>query len=572
MVKRSFIRRIILYLAILILLLVCVLVAYAGSSYSILLGEIRQEANNFLQVYGGELKNRVTGMDTLLQDLLLQNFSELQLLKSANESKRFYASQDIHNYLRDVMQNDPGVNCLVVVDRSYGLCVDAEISAINYRKREALRAYTIQYAEKGSTGSTWTFVTLDGTTYLSKLHVYNGRAAAVYTSASDFLATIPRADYGDQTFILTDGSGIIVDFLGDGISRNDIGRSVRELRAAGAAQAVYAVSDGQILLHSRIDNVNMWKQVRIGMVVALAVILVTILFGALLVRYTQREMIRPMNRMAADMRRIDGGEHTLRIQGEYGTQEFTQLKDTFNSLMDEIVSLRIKAYEKLVELKDMELKCIRLQIRPHFFLNAITTITSLASQGKDRQIKAYVDSLSRNIRYMFKSGLHTIAAGEEIRHVENYIAMQECRYPGCIFHYIELPRELEQWRIPQMLIQTFIENEFKYAVSMDVVLTILIHISKREFDGQEMLYIRIEDDGKGYPEEVLRYMNGQAPYPENTGSRIGLWNVKRMMALMYERNDLIELGNIEPHGCVNRIRVPGKPVHELVENTAAETL
>jgi sensor histidine kinase YesM len=269
--------------------------------------------------------------------------------------------------------------------------------------------------------------------------------------------------------------------------------------------------------------------------------------------------------MAAGMNRIDQGEFKHRIVEKYGTREFTHLKDTFNALMDEIVNLKIQAYEKMIELKDAELKIIRLQLRPHFFLNSITTIMSLSTKGKNKQIREYVESLSKNIRYMFKTRMHTVSIREEILHVENYIEMQEFKYPKCIFHYVELPNELEEWQIPQMLIHTFIENEYKYAVSIDTPLTILIRVSKDVYQGEEMLLIEIEDDGMGYPLEVLAYMNGTGRRQENDGNRIGLWSIKNMMELMYERKELISLSNIEPHGCLNKIWVPARPVHESHE-------
>lgn len=93
----------------------------------------------------------------------------------------------------------------------------------------------------------------------------------------------------------------------------------------------------------------------------------------------------------------------------------------------------------------------RLQIRPHFFLNAMTTISSLSQREKNREIQRYIDALSKNIRYMFQSGLHTVTLGEEIRHIENYFEMQELNYPDCVFYYIDIPKELEMWKIPQML-------------------------------------------------------------------------------------------------------------------------
>ena len=73
--------------------------------------------------------------------------------------------------------------------------------------------------------------------------------------------------------------------------------------------------------------------------------------------------------MASVMNRIDQGEYNSRLEEEFGTREFMHLRDSFNTLMDEILVLKIQAYEKLIELKDAELKIIRLQIRPHFFLN-----------------------------------------------------------------------------------------------------------------------------------------------------------------------------------------------------------
>jgi len=102
------------------------------------------------------------------------------------------------------------------------------------------------------------------------------------------------------------------------------------------------------------------------------------------------------------------------------------------------------------------------------------------------------------------------------------------------------------------------------------VLTILIRISKKIYKDEEMLVIEIEDDGKGYPQDVIDYMNGSIEYDEDTGSRIGLWSVRNMLELMYERGDLLEIYNTEPHGGKSRIYIPEKPLHEIKENTPSK--
>lgn len=547
----------------LVVLLALVLVAYAVSSYSILREEIENSTENFLQVYGGELRSRVLQMDRLMQNLLVQKYSELQIIRGEEESKRVYAAIDIKSYLSDLLISDDTIGTIVAADARYDICVDASAASLTFWDRTAMRDYTKACARGEQSPTGWFFVTLNNQTYLSRTYVYNGRAVAAFTSTADVLATIPDGDYGEQTFVLTDAQSIVADMAGEALPMLERGEPMNIESSPRTLTVAYNVYEGQVYLHSVVQNLSVWRQARSSMAVALAMILFTIGFGFLLMRYVRKNMILPMHTITEGMQRIDKGEYELRIEGEFGTSEFTHLKDAFNKLMDEILHLKIQRYEKIIELKDMELKSIRLQIKPHFFLNAISTLSSMNSQGRGQQIKGYVDALSKNIRYMFKSGLHTVTVREEIRHIENYFDMQEFKYPNCAFHFVDLPPALEEWRIPQMLIQTFVENEFKYAVSVDAVLTVLIKVSLDQRGGQEMLLIEIEDDGKGYPRDVLRYMNGHGRPRTTDGSRVGLWSVKRMMSLMYERDDLLELKNIDPHGCLNRIWVPAEPVHEF---------
>jgi sensor histidine kinase YesM len=307
----------------------------------------------------------------------------------------------------------------------------------------------------------------------------------------------------------------------------------------------------------------MMGQIRLNMLLMLLIILISLAEAVWLIRYIRLEVILPMRDMKENMDRMQDGNYGLRITKEYHNSEFALLKGTFNQLMDEIVGLKIKSYEKKLELQEAELKSIRLQIRPHFFLNAMTTISSLSIQGKNGEIKRYIDALSKNIRYMFKSGLHTVPISEEIRHVENYFEMQELKYPGCVFYFIEMQPGVETWRIPQMLIHTIIENEYKYAVAWDGILTILIKAEKVILERKEFLSLEIEDDGRGYPQDVLEQFASEEIGPDEEGSRVGLWSVRRMIELMYEGEGSFQIENLVPKGAMNRFRIPSKAVQEF---------
>ena len=231
------------------------------------------------------------------------------------------------------------------------------------------------------------------------------------------------------------------------------------------------------------------------------------------INFLRREMLAPMGHMQRSMEQMQTGNREYRITKEFESNEFIVLKDAFNRLMDEIMKLKIQSYEKQIDLQETELKCIKLQIRPHFFLNAMTTISSLSQQGKN----------------------------------------------------IDINPEVREWKIPQMIIHTIIENEYKYAVNINQMLTILIKASKADVNGEEMLYVEVEDDGAGYPKEVLQFFENQENTISKTGERVGLKSVKRMMELMYEREGLFTISNIEPHGCKNTFRIPAHAVQEMKE-------
>ena len=157
---------------------------------------------------------------------------------------------------------------------------------------------------------------------------------------------------------------------------------------------------------------------------------------------------------------------------------------------------------------------------------------------------------------MFKGGLRLVLLKEETQHLENYFEMQQLRYPDCVFWYFDMEEAAMSWKIPQMLLHTFVENEYKYAVKIDSVLSILIQAKVLLKEGEEMLYIRVEDDGVGFPEQVMQYINFESEGPSREGHHVGLWNIKRTMEVLYQKKKLIHLSNLETGGCLIEIWIP----------------
>ncbi len=562
MKNKSFIQRTVIMLMLQLVLLVAILLVFLYSSYQTSVENMDQILNNFIQIYGNELENKIKNGNRLLERLVYKN-TEYNLLQSENESERYYASMSLHDMLQESIVNNNDVDMVVIAENNYQICLDAETSGLPVKERNAIREFALECAKEEGVKAQWNVKILSGRPYVYKMYVWHGRVAGVFLSVDSFMKTAENSNLEDITLLLTDEENHIYGCYGSDNLSLQQGERAEKNSNNDSLEKKFAVADGRLFIYSYISPGGFKGQIKSSMVVFFVTIMMSLISAFALVSYIRKAILSPMKHMKEKMDKIQGGNYQLRITENYENSEFSMLKDTFNKLMDEIIGLKIKSYEKQIELQESELKAVRLQIRPHFFLNAMTTISSLSIQKKNNEIKIYIDALSKNIRYMFKSGLHTVPLSEEIRHVENYFEMQELKYPGCVFYYIEMEPEIEEWRVPQMIIHTVIENEYKYAVSLDSMLTILIKAGKKMKDGEELLLIEIEDDGKGYPPEVLEQFDSEEENPVQDGNRVGLWSVRRTLELMYERNNLFQISNIEPHGCFNRFLIPLQPIHEI---------
>lgn len=561
MKKKSFINTIKVLIGIQLLMVMLIVIFFAAFTYQSATREMNSVAENFLDIYVTQIENRIMRMDQNLTTILNNN-ADLSLLESDELAERSRASVRLSNTIQDIMKIDDSAEMLVIAETEYDICLDAKCERLSFDRKNEIREFIMEYTEKAEQSGGWEFGFIGDTAYLYKILIWNHRSVAAFVSADALLATIPDVQINNCSFILTDGDDEIWGYSGYENFDGELGIQLTELPSKHMMINQASIMSGQINLYAFEEKTAAFSRLRVSAVLLLCVVILLGLFDFVFSRIVRKDLILPMNNMRKDMKHIEEGEYGLRVKEMGDNQEFFMLAQSFNKLMDEILNLRIQFYEKKLELSDAEQKYIRLQIRPHFFLNALTTIASLSFQGKNKDIDIYINALSKNIRYMFSSGLHTVSVKEEIYHVKNYFEMQELKYPGCVFYYIDMPEELESWKIPQMMIHTLVENEYKYAVSTEASLMILIKVSAETVSGERMLMIEVEDDGPGYPPDVLEYIN-QDTGKRQDGTQVGLWSIKRLLELMYDRKGLLKLENIEPHGALNRIYVPENVVQEI---------
>ncbi len=491
---------------------------------------------------------------------LLQQGEYLQRISDNSEIQRSTSSQQVLNVMQNVSYGNGDVYILVVYSLEYDVYL-AHINGINlsYTKSENIKSIISQKAAEKKESGKWQYWETGEEGYFVRPYFVNGCWIGALIPVNTWITQVKEEESG-ISYLVHEADQKIAAFGAERVLSED---ETAGLSATEEPQWTeddryfyYAETEGPVSLTAYLPRSAVLLNYQKQQIIIIGLSVLAVFFVLFCTAYLRREVLLPTYRLIAGMKRISNGEYAYRFQSENNNREFSELTTSFNNMLDVIVNLRMKAYEERLQFNEATLKYVQLQIRPHFFLNALTTIHSMTYQSREDDIREYIECLSRNVRYLFRAGLHTLPLSEEIEHVRDYIRMQNMQYPDCVFDYIEIDPAVKEHPVPQLLIHTMIENIYKHSVSLEKLTCILIH-AKEEVKGTEvMCHISVEDDGFGYPPEFLEHFKEDQIRPDKDGHGIGLWNVKKTLSLMYRREDLIEFSNKDPHGARIDIWIP----------------
>lgn len=249
---------------------------------------------------------------------------------------------------------------------------------------------------------------------------------------------------------------------------------------------------------------------------------------------------------------------------EKTSDEFMPLGEAFNSMMSEIERLRINVYEEQLNKQREELQRLQPQANPHFFLNTLNIVYNLAKVKNYELVLEMTMSLIHYFRFMFRSNTSLVKLKDELEHTRNYLKIQSLRFHGQLTWTIDAPEYVTDTPIPPLIIQSFVENSIKYAVTMDEPTHISVEIDFLDEETDSQIKICIKDTGSGFSEQVLRELKAGRSVQNELGEQTGIWNVERRLRLMYGDNVTIQYFNDElgSGGATVAIILPADPSKE----------
>ena len=556
--RRSFIRTITGAAALYLLLLIVTLSVIARSTSLAL----KESASNVLMQTAGSSTSVLDQIFTAHEralSTLLQHQTDLNSLSDRNGIKSSVAAQNILREMENLTYANEDIQELIVYDFESETYLEKHTTAFSYVDIDKIREYFISQVIETDTTSRrdWYPVSANGRNFFVQYYLNRKRMLAAVIPVDRWInrigvpenAAVAAVSRQGELIGLKDAGGVFSDIMPEELLTYASGKVGTDWTYDRKLLVnVQSIAGGTVTLLTGMQAGTVQGNFGTAQMLILFLVITAILMVVLLALYANRVLLVPFKNLLEAMERIVQGEQDYRLPSNAQTREFETVQNSFNYMMDTIVNLRLKSYEDRIQFDEATLKYVQLQIRPHFFLNALTTIHSMSFQNRGEEIREYIEYLSRNVRYLFKAGLHTVPLSEEITHVRDYIAMQNMLYPDCVFDFIDIDPSVSDYQVPQLLLHTMLENTYKHAVAVDTLTSILIHAQEENYKGEIMCHITVEDDGTGYPEEFLEQMEQGNVKVREDGHGIGLWNLKTTLSLMYRRDDLISFSNREPHG------------------------
>lgn len=515
-----------------------------------------EEAMSYiLNMYSRNLDGALDKIDNDLKDILSSN-STLTLLKNRSDLQRWHASYSLSGMLEKLRASTEDVDGYAILDTEYQGFLMSRSDYIAYEELNDIKGYLTGIAEEGIMSTGWVSAQIGGKVYLLRCYNYGGVCICALLSEQRIHQIL---SYGQQTeqlleFEVTDEDGRII------CSSNPeraYGEILAESDEKGKRTMWYRreLPNGAFCVAAGVLHLGLLRSSPYFFII-LAMFLISVLFMFGILRFMNHEIVEPVKALADASDRIRAGNLETRPAYSCRNMELTGLREAYVTMLDTIMRLKLQEYENVIRIKESELKYMHMQLKPHFFLNALSTINSMAYENENEEIHEFIQAFSKNIRYMFRVGLYTVRLEEEIANVEEYLAMQRLLYKDCFYAYLEVPEELKSWEVPQMLLHTFMENIFKHAVSMDSFITIFLRCMTEEQEGEQVLRIEIQNSGKAFNEEIIARINDNRGKAEDGNRGIGLLHTKEILSIMYGKDNLLRLENEKTGNSMVIVRIP----------------
>ena len=520
--------------------------------------EIRKQNNLSLEssvnIYQNELEHKLSAIQhfvqwTVVHDPILDAFD-----KNGHMGDFRYASGQLRLRVTDMQYSTGTEYQYFFYWDEKDIFINASELKVDYETYKLIRD---KIKKDFGTNYNWEPCTIGDNTYLYYSITYEHRLLACLVSMEDILSPLSSINLGEKGAIQAMNSDGEIFYetstAPEGFRGNFYNRLVFPGKEAGLPFS--------LALYSQVLG-NYGRLFFLQFIVFLAVLMLCFIMGGYaLVSY--RKVILPIkifSKSLSEMGSVQDGEGLILTDSR--VQELNQINDQFKNLIHEITRLRIDIYEAELDKNKFMIHFLQQQIKPHFYLNCLTTIDSMLSLGDVEAAQKMLMFTSRYFRYLFQVNNNFVPLINELAHAEDYLSIQNLRLSRVAEYSTNLPADCNQLNIPPLLLITFVENSIKHATvpdgeSLKISIDCRKLLNEENADG-DILEIVISDNGQGFDPEVLKKLQDGEDILSDDRSHIGISNCIKRLKLLYNNSFEFLVSNTAPHGASVTLRIPVK--------------
>jgi len=398
--------------------------------------------------------------------------------------------------------------------------------------------------------SQWTTIDLNGSYYIINIVPYHDSYMISLISADKLIRPLQELDLGGEgyaTFIGGDGESIT----------NPIPQESKLLKLFQFGTTVNQEFSNATLYVKLVIQFGTFEKIMVAqlLVVLLAVMIACYLCFIML--YFLKKVLIPIKNFSKNLTVLTSNGEPIDFENSK-IIELEKANRQFIDLVKQLKDIKIEMYERELEKQRMQLQYMKLQIKPHFFLNCLTTIYSMSQMHMHEEIQKMTMSISNYFRYIFQNDKDFVRLADELEHVRIYFDIQKQRYRNAFQYRIVAAESTADVHIPPLILQTFIENAMKYAVSRDKEIEISLEVEQRCIEEEELTFIRIADTGPGFPSEVLEMLQKHQPLDQAGGKHIGVMNTLQRLEYLYDKRATVHFSNLHSGGACIMLLLPSE--------------
>ena len=247
----------------------------------------------------------------------------------------------------------------------------------------------------------------------------------------------------------------------------------------------------------------------------------TVFAAVILNQMVSARISKPLRRLHDTVKEWEAGnmEPDIYIGG---SMEVEHLGKTLRSTVAQIRQLMDDIVVEQEEKRKSELDALQSQINPHFLYNTLDSIVWMITGERYDDAVFMITQLASLFRISLSRGKTVIRIEDEVKHAQNYMNIQKIRYKNSFEVDFQIDPEILDGCTVKLVLQPLLENAIYYGMEfMDGEGEIHVRGYRKEND----VYLEVEDNGLGMPEEEAAELLNGKERPHKHGSGVGLVNV-----------------------------------------------